>query len=89
MFRSRTRRVWGSCGHFCLERPHLGSQPQARWPAVARCLTSTGDRNRKNLGAGRSVAHFHRVVIGHRGFLSLSRRGTFKLENQAASRLVV
>ena len=25
----------GSCSHFRLERPHLGSQPQARRPAVA------------------------------------------------------
>jgi len=28
----------GSCGHFRLERPHFGSQPQARWPAVNRRL---------------------------------------------------
>ena len=28
----------GPCGHFRLERPHLGSQPQARWPVVTRRL---------------------------------------------------
>jgi len=28
----------GSCGHFSLKRPHLGSQPQARWNAVTRRL---------------------------------------------------
>ena len=39
MFRSRIRRVWGSCGHFrLLQRLYLGSQPKARWPAVARRL---------------------------------------------------
>jgi len=27
-----------SCGRFRLEQPHLGSQPQARWPAVTRRL---------------------------------------------------
>ena len=35
MFRSRIR------SHFCLERPNLGSQPQVRWPAVARRLRRT------------------------------------------------
>jgi len=44
MFRSRIHRAWGHAAIFCLERPHLGSQPQACWPAVARrlrhaCLT--------------------------------------------------
>ena len=28
----------GSCGQFRLERPHLGSQPQACWLAIARRL---------------------------------------------------
>ena len=30
-----------TCSHFRLERPHLGSQPQARWPAVTRRLRHT------------------------------------------------
>jgi len=38
MFRSGIRRVWGHAAIFRPERPHLGPEPQARWPAVARRL---------------------------------------------------
>jgi len=38
VFRSRTRHVWGHAANFRLERPHLGPEPQACWPAIARRL---------------------------------------------------
>ena len=52
----------GSCGHFLLVRPHIGSQPQARWPAVARRLRHTcGGRLRSQL---REPRHLQRPVPG-------------------------
>lgn len=53
-----------TCSHFCLERPHLGSQPQARWPAVTRRLRhACGWRLRSQL---RELRPLPRPVPGHR-----------------------
>jgi len=43
-------RGWGHAAVFCMERPHLGPEPQVRWPAVARRLRHTlaGDDSGSN-----------------------------------------
>ena len=59
----------GSGGHFRLERPHLGSEPQARWPAVAHRLpafatrAASGDSDPLDLREARLLPN---SVPGHR-----------------------